>query len=107
TKLETRLGWVAAGVAGAEAPAFMMPARIANGPIEQQITDATGSGPFIFKKDEWQPGNKAVYVKNPSYVPRKGPPDYLAGGKVAKVDRVEWLYMPDNNTALAALQAGE
>jgi peptide/nickel transport system substrate-binding protein len=106
-KLHAPFGLVIDALAGAEAPAFMMPARIADGPIDQQITDATGSGPFIFKKDEWQPGNKAVYVRNPYYVPRKEPPDYLSGGKVAKVDRVEWLYMPDNNTALAALQAGE
>jgi peptide/nickel transport system substrate-binding protein len=106
-KLKAPFGLVIDSLAGAEAPAFMMPARIANGPIDQQITDATGSGPFIFKKDEWQPGNKAVYVRNPYYVPRSEPPDYLSGGKIAKVDRVEWLYMPDNNTALAALQAGE
>jgi peptide/nickel transport system substrate-binding protein len=106
-KLNKPFGLVLEALAGAEAPAFMMPARIANIPIDQQITDATGSGPFIFKKDEWQPGNKAVYVRNPDYIPRKEPPDYLAGGKVAKVDRVEWLYIPDNNTALAALQAGE
>ena len=85
----------------------MMPARIANIPIEQQITDPIGSGPFVFKKDEWQPGNKAVYVKNTAYIPRQEPPDYLAGGKVVKVDRVEWLYIPDNNTALSALQSGE
>jgi len=106
-KLNKPFGLVLDALAGAEAPAFMMPARIANQPIDQQITDATGSGPFIFKKDEWQPGNKAVYVRNAAYIPRKEPPDYLSGGKVAKVDRVEWLYMPDNNTALAALQAGE
>jgi peptide/nickel transport system substrate-binding protein len=105
--LKSPFGLVIEAMAGAEAPAFMMPERIASGPINQQITDTTGSGPFIFKKEEWQPGNKAVYVKNPYYVPRKEAPDYLAGGKVAKVDRVEWLYMPDNNTALAALQAGE
>ena len=106
-KLNKPFGLVLDALAGAEAPAFMMPARIANQPIDQQITDATGSGPFIFKKDEWQPGNKAVYIRNPDYIPRSEPPDYLSGGKVAKVDRVEWLYMPDNNTALAALQAGE
>src|SRR5437764_1112297 len=28
-------------------------------------------------------------------------------GKVAKVDRVEWLYIPDTSTAAAALNAGE
>ena len=106
-KLKDPFGLVLEALAGAEAPAFMMPARIANIPLEQQITDPIGSGPFVFKKDEWQPGNKAVYVKNAAYVPRQEPADYLAGGKVVKVDRVEWLYIPDNNTALSALQSGE
>ena len=77
----------------------MMPERIAKTDPNQQITDATGSGPFIFKKDEWVPGNKVVYVKNPNYVPRNEPADGLAGGKVVKVDRVEWIYIPDQNTA--------
>jgi peptide/nickel transport system substrate-binding protein len=86
---------------------FMMPERIAKTDPNQQITDATGSGPFIFKKDEWVPGNKVVYVKNPNYVPRNEPADGLSGGKVVKVDRVEWIYIPDQNTALAALTNGE
>jgi peptide/nickel transport system substrate-binding protein len=86
---------------------FMMPERVAKTDPNQQITDATGSGPFIFKKDEWVPGNKVVYVKNPGYVPRNEPADGLAGGKVVKVDRVEWIYIPDQNTALAALTKGE
>ncbi len=86
---------------------FMMPERIAKTDPTQQITDTTGSGPFIFKKDEWVPGNKVVYVKNPNYVPRSEPADGLAGGKVVKVDRVEWIYIPDQNTALAAFNNGE
>jgi peptide/nickel transport system substrate-binding protein len=72
-----------------------------------QITDATGSGPFIFKKDEWKPGEKAVYVKNPKYKPRNEPPSGLAGGKVAKVDRIEWLTIPDQQTQANALLNGE
>jgi len=86
---------------------FMMPERIANTDAFQQITDAIGSGPFKFVKDEWVPGNKAVYVKNTDYVPRKEAPSFAAGGKVVKVDRVEWLYVPDASTASAALAAGE
>jgi len=86
---------------------FMMPERVAKTDPNQQITDTTGSGPFILKKDEWVPGSKVVYVKNTSYVPRKEPADGLAGGKVVKVDRVEWVYIPDQNTALAAFQNGE
>ena len=53
-----------------------------------------GSGPFIFKKDEWKPGEKTVYVRNPDYKPRAEPPSGLAGGKVAKLDRVEWVVDP-------------
>jgi peptide/nickel transport system substrate-binding protein len=48
-----------------------------------------------------------VFVKNPKYKPRPEPPSMLAGGKVAKVDRVEWLAIPDAMTAANALIAGE
>ena len=85
----------------------MMPKRVADTDPNTQITDATGSGPFIFKKDEWKPGEKAVYVKNPKYKPRSEPASGLAGGKVAKVDRVEWITIPDQQTQVNALLNGE
>jgi peptide/nickel transport system substrate-binding protein len=88
-------------------PLFIMPKRVAELPVSQQLADTTGSGPFIFKKDEWKPGEKVVYVRNPDYVPRKEPPSGLAGGKVAKVDRVEWVSIPDTQTAINALISGE
>src|SRR5580692_10080889 len=69
---------------------FMMPERIAKTDAFQQIPEAIGSGPFKFVKEEWVPGNKAVFVRNPDYVPRSDPPSLAAGGKVAKVDRIEW-----------------
>jgi peptide/nickel transport system substrate-binding protein len=40
-------------------------------------------------------------------VPRKEAPSWAAGGKIVKVDRVEWIYIPDSATAAAALNAGE
>jgi len=86
---------------------FMMPERLAKTDPFKQIPDAIGSGPFKFVKPEWVPGNKAVFVKNAEYVPRKEPPSFASGGKVAKVDRVEWLYIPDSATASAALNGGE
>lgn len=86
---------------------FMMPKRVAETDHKKTIEDYTGSGPFIFKKDEWLPGSKVVYVKNKDYVPRKEPASLAAGGKVVKVDRVEWLYLPDATTTLASLQKGE
>jgi peptide/nickel transport system substrate-binding protein len=86
---------------------FMMPERLAKTDAYQQIPEAIGSGPFKFVKDEWVPGNKAVFAKNPDYMPREEAPSFASGGKVAKVDRVEWLYIPDTTTAAAALNAGE
>ena len=86
---------------------FIMPERIAKTDAFTQVTDPTGSGPFKMVKAEWVPGNKVVYVKNTDYVPRKEAPSWGAGGKVAKVDRVEWIYIPDAATAAAALNNGE
>jgi len=86
---------------------FMMPKRIADTPPDKQISEYVGSGPFIFKVDEWKPGDKAVFVKNPTYKPRSEAPSWASGGKVVKVDRVEWISMPDHQTSVNALIAGE
>jgi peptide/nickel transport system substrate-binding protein len=86
---------------------FMMPKRVAETDPNTQISDFTGSGPFIFKRDEWKPGDKTVYVKNEKYKPRSEPASGLAGGKVVKVDRVEWRAISDHQQAVNALLAGE
>ena len=85
----------------------MMPKRVADTDPNTQISDFTGSGPFVFKTDEWKPGDKAVYVKFDKYKPRAEPASGLAGGKVVKVDRVEWLAISDQQQAVNALLAGE
>jgi peptide/nickel transport system substrate-binding protein len=71
------------------------------------ITETVGSGPFVFNKAEWQPGSKIVFDKNKDYVPRAEPASGQAGGKVVKVDRVEWNIIPDTGTVAAALTRGE
>ena len=86
---------------------FMMPKRLAETPPGKQISEQIGSGPFKFVQGEFQPGVKAVYVKNTDYVPRNAPASWTAGGKVVKVDRVEWITMPDSQTAVNALQSGD
>lgn len=91
---------------GSNVPAIM-PKRIADSDPNKPITDPTGSGPFIFLRDEWKPGAKAVYAKNTKYVPRTEPADGSAGGKIVHVDRVEWLTLGDPQAAVLALQAGE
>src|SRR6516165_3694754 len=86
---------------------FMMPKRLAETPPGQQIPEQIGSGPFKFVKAEFQPGVKAVYEKNTDYIPRKEPASWTSGGKVVKVDRVEWITMADAQTAVNALQSGD
>ncbi len=87
--------------------AFVMREKEASIDPNTPITETIGSGPFTFEKAEWVPGSKVVYKKNAAYVARSEPPDFYSGSKAVKVDRVEWHYLPDSNTASAALNAGE
>lgn len=54
-----------------------------------------GSGPFILK--EWKRGNKVVLEKNSNYW-EEGLP---------KLDGIEWIYAPNDNTRMLKLTAGE
>lgn len=87
---------------------FIMPARLAaNTPSTEAVPEQIGSGPFKWVKDEFQPGLKAVYEKFEEYQPRAEEPSWASGGKNVKVDRVEWVVMPDDQTTLNALMSGE
>ena len=105
-KSQTGLLLFALGKPSSNVP-FMMPKRVAETDPNTQISDFTGSGPFKLKQDEWKPGDKIVYVKFDKYKPRSEPASGLAGGKVVKLDRVEWLAIPDHQQAANALLAGE
>ncbi|MBV8190719.1 MAG: ABC transporter substrate-binding protein, partial [Alphaproteobacteria bacterium] len=86
---------------------FMMPKRIAETDPFKQIDSQVGSGPFIYVDAESKPGEKHVYVKNTKYKPRPEPASGLAGGKVVKVDRAEFVDMPDPQQQVNALIAAE
>jgi len=88
-------------------PPFIMPRRVAETPADTAITDYTGSGPFRFVDAEFQPGLSVTYEKFADYKPREEAARGMAGGKVVKVDKVKWVTMPDMQTAVGALAAGE
>jgi peptide/nickel transport system substrate-binding protein len=97
----------ALGKPGSSVP-FIMPKRVADTDPFKQIDDYVGSGPYVFKRDEFKPGDKAVYLKFDKYVPRDEPPSGTTGGKRVFVDRVEWnLALRDGQAQVAALQKGE
>ncbi|MBM3535136.1 MAG: hypothetical protein FJX60_19105 [Alphaproteobacteria bacterium] len=107
-KLKEPFGQLPASLAKiASYSAYMMPERISSTPATTQIDNPTGSGAYMFDKAQWNPGVKAVYKKFTSYVPRSEPSDMAAGARLAKVDTVEWILLPDPAVATAALVRGE
>jgi peptide/nickel transport system substrate-binding protein len=96
----------ALGSGTGQIPAIMR-ARDLSGDPTKPVTTAIGSGPFRFNRDRWVSGSLVVFDRNMAYVPRAEPPDGLAGGRVVKVDAVEWRVMPDVTIAASALQTGE
>ncbi len=86
---------------------FIMPKKVAETPPNVQISDFTGSGPFVFRRDLWRAGETLIYDKFKDYKPRAEPASGLSGGKVVYVDRVEWMAISDVQTSANALLAGE
>ncbi|MBI1775378.1 MAG: ABC transporter substrate-binding protein [Proteobacteria bacterium] len=105
--LKQSYGMVIESLAGAALMPFMMRKKDAETDAFTEMKESIGSGPYRFLREAWVPGSMVAYAKNKDYVPRSDPPDGASGGKVVKVDRVEWPYIPDPGTALAALQRGE
>ncbi len=85
----------------------IMPARIAALDPDKQQNEIVGSGPFRFAPREFVAGTLAVQTRFEAYQPRNEPPNGAAGGRVAKVERVEWHGIPDPSTAANALVTGE
>lgn len=85
---------------------FMMPRQVAEADPTTPITDPTGSGPYTFEKDKWT-SSKAVYVKNPYYVPRTDKSSMAAGAKVAQMKQIDFVYYRDQSDAAAALIRGD
>ncbi|HKX09307.1 MAG TPA: ABC transporter substrate-binding protein [Stellaceae bacterium] len=106
-KLKEPFGPVLQTLANPIQVAFMMPQKVAETDPFTQITTKIGSGPFIFVEEEWKPGARVVFRKNPDYKPRSEPSDGYTGGKAVHVERVEWTVIPDAAVQSNALAAGE
>ena len=86
---------------------FIMPERVAQTPPGEAISEHIGSGPYRFVEEEFQPGVRAVYERFEDYQPRDESPSWASGGKRPLMERVEWITMPDPQTAINALLSGE
>jgi peptide/nickel transport system substrate-binding protein len=109
-KLKQPYSWVeySLGNHAGNYPAIMREKEALTDPMTAIGADAQiGSGPYKFVKEEWKPGDEVVYAKFADYVPRPEAPDAMAGGKMAKVDRLIFKIIPDAQTAASALIKGE
>ena len=67
--------------------------------------DTVGSGPY--KLASWDPGNELVLEKFDDYIARDEPPSFWAGGKIAYLDVLQAVEIPEVETRMAAVLTGE
>jgi peptide/nickel transport system substrate-binding protein len=106
-RLKRPFPYLALALGRTQGPCFIMPERLAATDPFQQVREAIGSGPFKFVPGEWNPGQRAVWTRHEGYVPRQEPPDGIAGGKVPRLERIEWTIISDPATAANALVQNE
>jgi peptide/nickel transport system substrate-binding protein len=85
----------------------IMPARLAATDPNQQITELVGSGPYRFVANEFSANSLVVLARFEAYQPRDEPPSGTSGGRIAKMDRIEWRVIPEAVTSAGALLTGE
>ena len=91
----------------AASPCFVMREQDAMTDPSIPITTAIGSGPFRYNARDRLAGALIAYDRNGSYVPRAEPPNGYSGGKVARVERVEFHVIPDPQTQVGAIRRDE
>ena len=66
-----------------------------------------GSGPYRFVANEFSANSRAVLTRFEAYRPRDEPPSGTAGGRIARMERIEWRVIPEPATQAGALLTGE
>jgi peptide/nickel transport system substrate-binding protein len=72
---------------------------------EEKATEFVGTGPF--RLAEWKPDQHIRMVRFDDYRPRAEKPSGYGGGKVAYVDELRWIPVPDVATRVAQMETGE
>jgi len=87
--------------------AFIMPSEIAEAAGGEALTEEQliGTGPFMFQ--ERQIDQYIRFVRYDGYVPREEEPDGAAGRKVAYLDQIEFVPVPDASVRADGLITGE
>ena len=108
-RLHRRFPHLALSLSGATlVTPVIMPERLAMTDPFKPVPEIVGSGPYRFLPSAFVESSRAEYERFSGYQPRTdGKPGYLAGPKIAHLDRVIWTSIGDAGTAVAALRTGE
>lgn len=82
--------------------AMLSPTGIARG-MEQNCQQPIGTGPFVV--ESWQAQQQITLVRNDDY--SSPPADAATQSGPAALERIEWRFIPDSASRLAALQSGQ
>ena len=105
-KLKEKSGIVLISLANANNFAAVYPKEIAEKyPTPAKVTEYIGTGPFKFV--EWKPDVHIRMVRYDDYKPRAEAANGYGGRKIAHVDEIRWIPMPDVATRVASLESGE
>ncbi len=104
-RLREPLGSLLTVLAQVDAAAVIYPKDVIDATGDGQLKQFIGTGPFKFV--EHKPDRHIKLVRFDEYVPRAEPPNGLGGRKVAYVDEIDFIPVPDIATRQAGVQTGE
>jgi len=105
-RLKEKVGIVLIALANANNFGAIYPKEIAEKyPTPNKVTEYIGTGPYKFV--EWKPDSHIRMVRFDDYKPRPEPANGWGGRKIAYLDEIRWIPMPDVATRVAALESGE
>jgi peptide/nickel transport system substrate-binding protein len=105
-KLKERSGIVLVSLAVPNNMAAIYPKEIADKfPPDQRVTEWVGTGPF--RLAEWKPDQYIRMVRFDGYKPLPGAPSGYGGAKVAYLDELRWIPVPDVASRAAQVESGD
>lgn len=89
----------------ARSEAIIMPASIAESAGDGAVTEFIGTGPFRF--DEHLVDQHIRMMRNDDYVPRDEEPDGHSGRRIAYLDQIDFIPVPDESVRANGVISGE
>src|SRR5581483_4479714 len=72
---------------------------------QEKVTEFIGTGPY--KLVEWKPDRYIRMVRFDDYKPRSEKRNGYGGAKIAYIDQIDWIPVPDVATRVAQMETGE